>query len=232
MFVERKWLSVAPRPLTANGTALGVVTVASVRGLYTKQKIALRGTALPVLGLEIKRILSDTRFEVGAPGPISNRTDVSAYTTAANSEVVAPEQDRPNIPPADYGRAVYAEEPIVAKRSILVDYEGDYYDSLNPLPVMPVTSEAAEILALQIINTNLTIADTTYTVSLPSDIRRFMLKIRDGKGPLKIFDGLNYFTVSRGSFFDSGNINNPSMVLSVQSGQASSVLEVQCWVVS
>jgi hypothetical protein len=49
--------------------------------------------------------------------------------------VYAVVQDRPSIAPADYERAVYAEEPIVAKRVIMVDEFGNYYNEDNPFPI-------------------------------------------------------------------------------------------------
>lgn len=136
MFIEKKWLRVLPRPLTADGTALGVVTVGSVCEFYVKQHIALKGTALPILKVRIHRVLSDTQLLVGpVDGKITDYTNVSLYTLAAASTIEAEEQDRAGIPAADRDRAVYAEEPIVATRNVLVDCEGDYYGPKNPMPV-------------------------------------------------------------------------------------------------
>jgi hypothetical protein len=72
---------------------------------------------------------------------INTRSDVSAYTTALNATVEASEQNRPSIPPADYERAVYEEEPIVAKRVIGVDRYGELYSEDNPMPTYNAASK-------------------------------------------------------------------------------------------
>lgn len=139
MFIEKKWLRVPPRIFTADGTSTGVVSVPTVRGFYVKQHVALKGTSLPTIKLQIKRILSDTKILVGPiNGKITDYSDVSAYTVAAVSSIEAEEQGRNEIPVVDRERAVYAEEPIVAKRNVLVDDTGDYYNESNRLPTSGV----------------------------------------------------------------------------------------------
>jgi hypothetical protein len=134
MFTERKLLGVSPRPLTANGTAYGLVTVANSAGLFVKQQVILSNNSTSVV-CEIKRFISDTQFYVGPKGGIDQRQDLSAFTLATSPQVSAIEQDRQNIRPDDFERAVYVEEPVVAKRVIPVDSRGKYYDSSNPAPV-------------------------------------------------------------------------------------------------
>jgi hypothetical protein len=68
-------------------------------------------------------------------GPISDRTDLSAYTVATSSFVYAIEQKRPSIPFEELTRAVYEEEPTVAYRNVLVDKLGKFYAEDNPLSV-------------------------------------------------------------------------------------------------
>jgi hypothetical protein len=139
MFIEKKWMRVSPRLLTTDGTSTGVITIDSVRGFYVKQHVAIKGVALPTIKLQIKRILSDTKILVGPiNGKITDYSDVSVYTTAALSSIEAEEQARNEIPQVDRERAVYAEEPIVATRNVLVDDIGDYYNSNNPLPTSSV----------------------------------------------------------------------------------------------
>lgn len=136
MFIEKKWVAVPARPMTFNGTANGIISVASVAGFYVKQLVILKGNSLPTIQLQIKRVLSDKEIAVGpVAGKITDRSDVSAYTVAANSTVEAAEQDRNDISLADRQRAIYAEEPIVAKRVVLVDDTGDYHSESNPIPV-------------------------------------------------------------------------------------------------
>lgn len=139
MFIEKKWLRVPPRLLTTDGTSTGVITIDSVRGFYVKQHVAIKGVALPTIKLQIKRILSDTKMLVGPiNGKITDYSDVSIYTTAALSSIEAEEQARNEIPQVDRERAVYAEEPIVATRNVLVDDTGDYFNELNRLPTSAV----------------------------------------------------------------------------------------------
>jgi hypothetical protein len=136
MFVEKKRLGVAPVPMTASGTTFGLVTVPSIRGFFVKQIINIKSSTQPSLQVQINRFISDTQFYVGpVKGKIESRQDLSAYLLANTPTVEAAEQERPSITTVEHERAVYAEEPIVAKRSILVDDQGEYYNSSNPMPV-------------------------------------------------------------------------------------------------
>lgn len=144
MAVERKWPAAGPFFLVAPGTAKGELTILTTVGLHVKQKIQLRDqNPIPSgLALEIKRILapkvsgtnSTMILEVGLPGtPISNRVDVSAFI-AGSSFIFAPEQPRPDIPLQEVERAIYEEEPAVARRVISVDPLGQTYTENNPAP--------------------------------------------------------------------------------------------------
>ena len=139
MFTERKLLGVPPRPLTANGTSYGLVTVANSAGLFVKQQVIISNNSTSVI-CEIKRFISDTQFYVGPKGGIDLRQDLSAFTLATSPEISAVEQERQNIRPDDFERAVYVEEPVVAKRVIPVDPRGKYYDDQNPFPVNATVS--------------------------------------------------------------------------------------------
>lgn len=139
--------AVPPQLFTANGTANGVITIATgACSLFkVKQKVLITATGLPTLLLEIKEIDSQDNIQVGpiagtllTPGAntgISARTDLSAYTILLGAAVSADEQKRPAIDFAELQRAMYDEEPSVAQRSILVDECGDRINGNNPLPV-------------------------------------------------------------------------------------------------
>lgn len=134
--IEKSWLAIAPQAFTANGTAYGVVTLASTVGFFTKQLITLKGTALPQLALQVKRVNSDGLTLVVGPqdGDINHWTNISAYTTAASATIEAAEQRRVTISLESIARAVYAEEPIVATRVVLVDDKGNILGTAaNPL---------------------------------------------------------------------------------------------------
>lgn len=138
MFVERKRLGVLPRALTSDGSANGLVQVADITGFYVKQKVSIKSNTQPSQLFEIKRFDSLTSFYVGPlppQGGIEKRSNISAYLVADGAVISAEEQDRPGIKPDEHERAVYAEEPIVAKRTIQVDQFGRYYTVDNPMPV-------------------------------------------------------------------------------------------------
>ena len=134
---EKKFKALAPQALTANGTSIGSLKIADPGLVKVKQKIRLSANTLPDLDLEIKRVEEDDTIFVGEVSkPIDNRTDISAYTIALSAAISWPEdQKRPNITADEFERAVYEEEPTVAKRVVLVDKLGKKYATDNPLPV-------------------------------------------------------------------------------------------------
>ena len=136
MFVEKKRLSVPPRLFTANGDSNGTVTVLDTRGFFVKQRVQIQSDTLQPQEFEIKRFLSPTTFKVGPRGKsITTYSDISEFLVSDNASISAVEQDRPGITKDEHERAVYAEEPIVAKRTVSVDEFGNYYNTNNRLPV-------------------------------------------------------------------------------------------------
>lgn len=138
MFIEKKLVAVAPRLLTADGTAHGLIYVADISGFYVKQRITLKSNTKAPATFEIKRFDSLTSFYVGPlppSGKIGDRSDVSAFLTADSATIESAEQPRPGITGDEHERAVYMEEPVVAKRTISVDKFGRPYETSNPLPV-------------------------------------------------------------------------------------------------
>ena len=135
--LEKRFAAVPAQSLIADGTVDGIITIANTRLFKVKQEVYLSATALPNLDkIEVKRVLSANQLMVGPKGgSIRTPIDVSAYTLAAGATIAANEQDRPAIG-ADYTeRATYEEEPVVARRVILVDEFGNKYNASNPLPV-------------------------------------------------------------------------------------------------
>lgn len=133
--IEKFWAAIGPMSLTAPGTNTGRLTVASTEGLRVKMVVTLTDPAISSpLRLEIKRVISQTQFDVGEVGKsISNRYDVSAY--GVTSSIRTMEQGRNAIPEAEIERATYEEEPVVARRVIGVDSLGRPWTASNPLPV-------------------------------------------------------------------------------------------------
>lgn len=282
MFIEKKRLGVSPKAFTFDGSQHGLVHVADARGFFVKQQIEIKSTTQPTVRLEIKRFVTLTSFYVGPKGKIDDRQDISVYTVADSATIEAHLQDRPGITIDHHERAVYVEEPVVAKRVIGVDESGQYYNTQNPLPVrlsdgsinigtvnaelevqlshiadLPdvgdvpdsvQVGDGVEIIQVNpdgsinvvqtqegilhsILNIPIAAANTDTPLVLPATIRRFEMRVRDGKGVLKIFDtsGGPFLTIARGSAYTSGLIKNPALTFIVQSSQPGCVLEVECW---
>ena len=130
MAFERQWLATPAKTLTLNGGTNGLVTVGSTSGLKAKQVVKLEAAGVDTQNFEVKRVLSDTTLYVGPVDKnIKSRSDVSAYTTAANATIQGILQKRNDIPREDRERSVYEEEPTLAKRVILVDEYGNFLDA-------------------------------------------------------------------------------------------------------
>jgi hypothetical protein len=135
MSLEKRFAAVSAQVFTANGGTNGSISIADTRLFKVKQHVVISATGQINLELEVKKVIGPTSMIVGPiTGSINTFTDLSAYTTATTASVFANEQRRPTITADDFERAVYEEEPIVAKRVILVDEFGNKYDTENPLP--------------------------------------------------------------------------------------------------
>jgi hypothetical protein len=143
MAFEKRYARIAARPFISDGKANGELEIADTASFKVKQKVVITATGEPNLELEIKAVLSDQLIKVG---PMSSNIfqvkDISAYTLAKNSAILADEQPRSGITGDEIRRAVYDEEPTMANRSVIVDKYGRYWDSVNPLPVTQITEES------------------------------------------------------------------------------------------
>lgn len=180
MAIERKWPAAGPFFLVAPGNSKGQIVIPTATGFHVKQKIQLKSInpEPTVLALEIKRIIpsatdainSTMILEVGPiGGAIGNRTDVSAFV-AAESFVFAPEQPRPDIPLQEIERALYEEEPAMARRVLSVDPRGDYITPENPAPTSLFGTQITilnNLLAMQIQSqgTSPVVTPSTYLVN-------------------------------------------------------------------
>jgi hypothetical protein len=118
-----------------DGAADGLITISSTKKFKVKSSVVISATSLPNLTLEIKRVIDKTTFLVGPVGSINLRSDLSLYTVLLSASVTHYEQDRPKVPIDDQHRASWEAEPTLARRSILVDEWGEFYDPSNPLSV-------------------------------------------------------------------------------------------------
>lgn len=138
MALERCLNAVIPVLLTANGSTEGVVIVSNTCGFYVKQQAILQAPFLPILNIEIKRVVSGTVLWVGpANSPVmTHRIDVSSYTVASDAFIYAVEQPKAVLPMESRLYASYVQEPSNSWRTTLVDCIGNQYDKDNPIPIV------------------------------------------------------------------------------------------------
>ncbi|RLA41033.1 MAG: hypothetical protein DRR06_16600 [Gammaproteobacteria bacterium] len=161
MVLEKRFRAVSPQLLTVDGGTRGELEVSDTCKFKVKQQVLLNGTGLDTLELEIKRIDSATKIRVGPKSPkMTEYIDISTYTLAASSFLVANEQQRPNIPYEEFMRAVYDEEPVVGFRTVGVDKYGEYYTKDNPFPV------SMEDVSIEVENANINV-QLTHLDDLP-----------------------------------------------------------------
>lgn len=145
MAFEKAWSTVPPIPLTADGTSLGVVTVADTLGFKVKGIAQLANNTGLRMIVQVNQVLSSTVMIVGKPGSSPSATaggiatgavvDVSAFTVATASIIGFGSQPKNKIKPDDIEQAVYEADPTVAIRVIDVDPYGNLIGPDNPLPV-------------------------------------------------------------------------------------------------
>lgn len=155
--IEKSWPSVPPRAFTADGTALGVVTVADSTGFKVKQQVVISATGLPDITAKIMRFISPTQFYVGPTNPgagqgLTQRTNIALYTTALGAFIYAQEQPKVTIKPDDILQAIYRQEPGTTIGVEIDDKWGNAIDSVigvdgkNRLAVdAAITVESIEI---------------------------------------------------------------------------------------
>jgi len=239
MAIERYWETKGPILLSADGGADGSVVISNVCGFKVKQRIVISALSLPDLPLEIKRVVSLTKLIVGpvvTTGKMIARQDLSAYTVALISTIRAEEQPKVRVPPNDIIQAVYEQEPTIAIRTIGVDCVGDPWGEDNPLPVLATINSSATDFnpnrgQIQNIPTP-AIADTEFVINLPAKTKRYYIRVRNDEAKGKIAMAItetssNYWTLTRGTIFDSQAMNIiPSSNIFMSVSKASVVVEL------
>lgn len=143
---EKRFALVPAQVFTADGGADGSVIIADTSLFKVKQVVIVTAVGQTNLELEVKNVVSPVKMIVGpVTGNIKTFTNLSAYTTSSAASISANEQKRPTISADDFERAVYEEEPTVAKRVILVDQYGNKYDDDNPLPTSSTFSGSISV---------------------------------------------------------------------------------------
>ena len=142
---EKRLPLVSVRAFTANGDTLGRVTTTQAQNFKVKQQVILSSNTVSQQRLEVKRVESATVLYVGPIStPITTRSDISAYLVVDSASIQAPEQPRPSIPEQEIERLTYEEEPVIARRVVLVDELGNKINDANPLPVTAAVDVALE----------------------------------------------------------------------------------------
>jgi S-adenosylmethionine hydrolase len=183
--LEKRFKIVAPQLFAVNGGADGTVTVPDTSLFKVKQQVIVVAASLINQDqLEVKNIISPTQMLLGLRTTnIFTGLDLSAYTTALGAFVFANEQKRPVITADDFERACFEEEPVVAKRVIMVDKWGNRYDSNNPVPTVTAGDNWDEIDMTRDTDGDLTIAtysldnavEKVYTITY--DVNKDMKKV-------------------------------------------------------
>jgi len=133
---EKRILAVSQQSLLANGGTRGEIKVSDTSLFRVGQIVTLSSDTVGYAQFQVKRILKQDTIFLGNPDdPIHSRSDVSAYTAADNAVMFAREQKRPPVPEQEIERHTYEEEPVVARRVVLVDKYGERVSDANPLPV-------------------------------------------------------------------------------------------------
>jgi len=128
---ERYWPTVLLSPISILNH---IVTVSSTVGLHSKQIVVLSKTGQISQEFEIKRVLSDTTLHVG-PKDSGRMQEYSNPVQFDGGSLAMSEQNRNPMGSEIFLRACYAEEPLVALRTVGIDRNGQYYTTDNPLPV-------------------------------------------------------------------------------------------------
>lgn len=232
MAIEKSWSKVGPLLLMADGDKEGTVVVPSTANLYVKQKILIITDSVQFVSLEIKSVISKTTIKVGPQIPsMTTYSDLTTVLVAENAYLRADFQTRPGIDLKEHERAVFAEEPIVAKRTILVDRLGDYYDENNPFPVeMTEGAVSPRIANIEITDPN---EEQTYTFSATT--KRFRIRVRKSLAEARIAyvageTDTNFWTVHRGSFYEEENVKSAAgITIYIKVNKPNQVIEILSW---
>lgn len=137
MAYERFWEEAPERPILSDGSADGYVLLSDISGFYVKQHVTLKSNLISSRVYQIKKIdVYNSRIWLGETGTSINQySDLSAFTLADSATIKAEKQPKNTVPKDDQAQGTYETEPVVARRVVLVDSNGQKYTQTNPLPV-------------------------------------------------------------------------------------------------
>jgi hypothetical protein len=218
---EKRFKTIAPQAFTSSGTVDGKLTVIKACLFRVGQHVIIEAIAQPPLLVQIKRIETDgiTVYVGPCRTNIQTRTDISAYTVIGNATIRMDEQNRTSVPEQEIERLTYEEEPVVARRSILVDCLGRPYATDNPVPIQGSVSVTINgVTAGVVLNVPAPLANTEYTVTVPTTAKRFLIRMRNASRCQLSYTvgttGTNYITMNAGTVYaeDSLMLNAPLSV--------------------
>lgn len=129
MAIEKNIRAITAQSFTADGTSLGVVTLNNVRSFYIRHQVIVKADGQSDLNLEVKDITDINTLTVGPrDGDLTTTTNISAYTTAANATIEAPEQGQISSQSASSATVAtdsFEPAPTNARRSGIVGKLGD-----------------------------------------------------------------------------------------------------------
>lgn len=132
-FTEKQWPAVPKVAITANGGADGSIQVADTSNYYVGQTVAIStdGTNANSLQYKIRQVWSSTLIYVSLEdSSFESRANMTIYTSGV-STITAPKQPRRSGTAEEIAKYVYANEPAVANRSLLVDTQGNKIGSIT-----------------------------------------------------------------------------------------------------
>lgn len=238
MASERFWTGIGTLQFVSNGGLEGQVQVLSTQNIKVKQKVLVKSNTQNSLTLEVKSVLNSTDLILGPINPTmrgsGSYVDLTSYLSTDSASITIEDQSRPNIYMNDWSRSVFEEEPTTAIRTFPVDYLGNRYSTANPFPVAgELTISDSEVVSPKIINVELADPGQIYPIVIGPQVRRYEIKSRNHKGPIKIFQSNDpesaYYTLHKGCSQLSLNIKTLGITLYVQSSQADTIIELYCW---
>lgn len=239
MAFEKRWEAIPPVLFVANGTVDGVATLISTSGFKVKQEVMLKATGQDTLLLEVKRVLSATQLILGPlKASITTVLNISAYTTAAGATLEANEQPRPSIPLQEHERAVFEEEPTVAKRVFIVDELGQAHDEDNPFPVLATVSDNAPAnrFAFRVAYPT---ANVEMAQLIPANTKKLYIAVEGLSARLRVSftlngtieaDVNNFTTVHMGNSYFREGLKLVGKTLYFQANKGNTVIEIEAWV--
>jgi hypothetical protein len=137
--MREKWLAAVPKQfLSSDGKASGEINVSqsALRFFKVKQEVLVGSSSVAPIELEVKRVYFPNIIYLGPKkSSIDTFSDLSSLLAADSAYIEAQEQPRSKVPEEQIERLTYEEEPVVARRSFLVDKTGRSYETDNPFPV-------------------------------------------------------------------------------------------------